>query len=396
MKRLKYILCIIFILTFKLFAAEGAGTKSMEFLNIPVGARPVGMGESYTAVSDDIFGILWNPAGLFNLESEEISFTYNQYIEDIHQGYIAFASPQYQYGGFASSLLYLKTSGIEEYDKYDNRHGTFATYSMAYILSYIKKLDNLGIGVNVKLLEEKLYKKKYTGEALDLGAKYILNDYLSFGAAILNISQGVKYHTKREDLPLIKKIGTSFNYNTTTLALDYIQDEYKSQIAIGAEYHFMNTLYLRCGYKTSEDLAEGIRLGFGLNIKNAQFDYALTRYENFGWMNQFSLTFKIGRLRNRQKGPNLKFSDSQRDFLNNLTILNKKISKQHKKKVSYRKNMDYIMMNINEKERLYNHQSALEKMNKALDKLAKENTMLIKNMEDYENQRGYSKNEEKE
>ena len=40
------------------------GNAGGEFLTIPMGARGVAMGQSFTAVVDDISALWWNPAGL--------------------------------------------------------------------------------------------------------------------------------------------------------------------------------------------------------------------------------------------------------------------------------------------------------------------------------------------
>jgi hypothetical protein len=37
-----------------------------------VGARPLGMGQAFTAVSDDVTSIYWNPAGLGFLKDKEV------------------------------------------------------------------------------------------------------------------------------------------------------------------------------------------------------------------------------------------------------------------------------------------------------------------------------------
>lgn len=55
-----------------LVAAPASATKyAAEFLKIPVGARAVGMGGAFTAVSDDATAPHWNPAGLVYLPYRE-------------------------------------------------------------------------------------------------------------------------------------------------------------------------------------------------------------------------------------------------------------------------------------------------------------------------------------
>jgi hypothetical protein len=44
--------------------ARAQGGAAVITLVMPVGARQLGMGEAATALSDDVYGTYWNPAGL--------------------------------------------------------------------------------------------------------------------------------------------------------------------------------------------------------------------------------------------------------------------------------------------------------------------------------------------
>jgi len=59
------------------------------------GSRSMGMGGAYTAVSDDGFGLLYNPAGLTQIKKKEISFGINYLSRDIDTRYL---------GGGSSSI----------------------------------------------------------------------------------------------------------------------------------------------------------------------------------------------------------------------------------------------------------------------------------------------------
>jgi len=57
--------------------ASGAGTSGAIILKQTVGARPLGMGEAFVAVADNVAGALhWNPAGLSQIRKHEISAIY--------------------------------------------------------------------------------------------------------------------------------------------------------------------------------------------------------------------------------------------------------------------------------------------------------------------------------
>jgi hypothetical protein len=73
--------------------ASFAGVRAAEFLTIPVGARGIAMGNSYTAVADDISSIWWNPAGLGFLQQREVMVTVVDYTMDLTYSFAAAASP---------------------------------------------------------------------------------------------------------------------------------------------------------------------------------------------------------------------------------------------------------------------------------------------------------------
>ncbi|MBN2288546.1 MAG: PorV/PorQ family protein [Candidatus Glassbacteria bacterium] len=73
--------------------ASFVGVRAAEFLEIPVGARGIAMGSAYSAVTDDISSIWWNPAGLGFLEQTEVMLTVVDYTMDLTYSYVAGATP---------------------------------------------------------------------------------------------------------------------------------------------------------------------------------------------------------------------------------------------------------------------------------------------------------------
>jgi hypothetical protein len=59
-------------------APAGATKYAGEFMKIPVGARAVGMGGAFTAVSDDATAPFWNPAGMVYLPYREAFLEHNE------------------------------------------------------------------------------------------------------------------------------------------------------------------------------------------------------------------------------------------------------------------------------------------------------------------------------
>src|SRR5690349_23851614 len=63
---------------------QRAGTSSATFLRIGIGARAVGMGETFVAVANDPSAIYWNPAGLASLQRREVMASHVDWPADVH------------------------------------------------------------------------------------------------------------------------------------------------------------------------------------------------------------------------------------------------------------------------------------------------------------------------
>src|SRR5262247_2580132 len=86
--------------------ASSPGTSGATVLNIPVGARAIGMGEAYTAVADDASSLYWNPAGIAFLNQSQAAFMYNQLYNNLNYHNAALALPL-ENGGLGASISYL-------------------------------------------------------------------------------------------------------------------------------------------------------------------------------------------------------------------------------------------------------------------------------------------------
>lgn len=73
---IKFFFLTLFSTITSLYPLYGAGTSSADFLKIAPGAKPSGMGETFTAIADDASAIYWNAAGLSSLKCHRTaSFT---------------------------------------------------------------------------------------------------------------------------------------------------------------------------------------------------------------------------------------------------------------------------------------------------------------------------------
>ena len=69
MKNLLIAFLAVFVLSVNISSVETGAA----FLKLGMGARPVGLGGAFTAISNDVNAIAYNPAGIAQLESNEYS-----------------------------------------------------------------------------------------------------------------------------------------------------------------------------------------------------------------------------------------------------------------------------------------------------------------------------------
>ena len=83
---------------------QRAGTSSATFLRIGVGARAVGMGETFVAVANDPSAVYWNPAGLASLQRRELSISHVQWPADVTYEHLTLVLPSRRLGGYHYSV----------------------------------------------------------------------------------------------------------------------------------------------------------------------------------------------------------------------------------------------------------------------------------------------------
>jgi len=66
--------------------AAGVGTTGAQFLKVGVGARPMAMGNAFSALADDANAVNWNPGALAEVKHKNLTASYNSLFKDQNQG----------------------------------------------------------------------------------------------------------------------------------------------------------------------------------------------------------------------------------------------------------------------------------------------------------------------
>jgi len=280
------------------FAIKGPGTTSANFLKIGVGARPVALGEAYTALAEDVNAIYYNPAGLAFLQRQEATLMHNKFVEGVSQEWAAYALPTQKYGTYALGIQMLRVKPFDAYDRFDRPSGEVSATDLAATIGWGKELGadrRWAWGGAAKYISSKLYTRQTTTVAADFGV--LLRgpeDKWRYGASIRNLGRGLKFLEQRFDLPASLRAGVSyhtpldypFSGSYLTWSAEGIMDVDRYPTGAGGlEFSPVKEMTIRVGYRQNQDSGLGISAGFGFSSLEAGF------VENYAWWPEFLLDY---------------------------------------------------------------------------------------------------------
>jgi len=297
------------------------GTSGFQFLKLPTNARNSGMGGVLAAVSyGDAKSALTNPASISDVMGTDVFFSSMKWVADIQFNNISVVHNFDSYGSVGLNLSYLdygtmiRTENLP--DDYGNvlpvteGLGTFSAYDLAFGLAYSKQItDQLQLGGNLRLVQEKIDDAKTTTWSLDIGTLYwtgmgsfrisMLGKNFGPDAEFTSYSSRIERAPVKIRMPMMFILGAAYDIleikpespHRLTLAAEYIKpNDGLEKVNLGLEYFFFYNFYLRTGYKFNYD-EETFTFGFGVEYSIAddiliKFDYA---YLNTGRFNSVSL-----------------------------------------------------------------------------------------------------------
>jgi hypothetical protein len=306
---------------------QRVGISTFQFLKIGVGARAVGMGESFVAVANDASALYWNPAGLVQFGENQVIASHTEYVVDIKHAY--FGVVHHVTGqdaiGASFSSLYLKDMEITTETQPSGTGRYFAFGDIAIGLSYARKMtDQFSFGATVKYVEETMDVLKMRSVMVDIGTWYWTGlGSTRFAVVISNFGADtspkgtVKNFEGQEvssfqsfSLPTVFRLGialdpiqTDDHMLTTSLQLNHPNDN-AEHLRLGIEYAYRQVFFLRMGVKrtinqellgedaTSEEnltFGAGVRVPVGFTTVGA--DYAFADYNRLGSVHRISLQF---------------------------------------------------------------------------------------------------------
>lgn len=303
---------------------SGANSSYASFEELPTGARQAGLGNSFTAISDDVYSAYYNPAGLVQLHRSEFSAYYAKLYSGLTDGssigrsFLAYGHPTAKHGTFGFSYLDLSLAGL--YSE--------STFALHYATAVRERWN---VGGSIKLLKKSFGSDLYTESAInsdtgaplngpdplfakngtsksamsfDLGAQYRISRIYGLGLAILNInSPNMALSSGDTDkVASIYKAGLARKTKNTAVDAEvsmrkFTNDEFRFNM--GGERWIKESFAIRGGLGFGQRQYQVTSIGFSYKWESLQFDYALiyplTGIKGTFGTNQLSMTFRFGR-----------------------------------------------------------------------------------------------------
>jgi long-subunit fatty acid transport protein len=298
---------------------QRAGTASGSFLQIGVGARAVGLGETFVAVANDPSAIYWNPAGLASLQRREFAISHVDWPADIHYDHLTLVLPSRRLGGSIALQMGVLATQIDETTELDP-FGTGRTFSYSDVVlgaAYARRwTDKLLVGAGFKFVREDLGSQiggpTTKSTLFDMGSIYYLGlgsvriatSLTNFGSEMKPSGTYVSPYSGEIrqydgfDPPLMFRYGVAFEpiesaaqRLTASFEVDQPAD-YQQLVKAGAEWSYNRMFALRTGYNfRADELKFSAGAGFtgDLGTLHGSLDYAYTDGGFLGALQRVSL-----------------------------------------------------------------------------------------------------------
>ena len=302
------------------------GQSSMTFLQVGVSPKAAALGDAYTAMSQGVESVFFNPAGLTEMNTTYQAFVSStQWFADIKYLAGAVGYNSGDYGAFALSFIVVNYGSIKGTALVPST-STGANYTLtgdvknvgaySFGLTYVKAVSTkFAIGGTVKYVGQQLGQltdangntsdNNANKFAFDMGVKYFPGiESLRLGMSIRNFSTFVQYQSFESPLPLAFSVGLGMNLmdlinkdiskeHALVLSSEFVHpNDYTDRVNTGLEYTFMNLVSLRAGYETNHDILSwsgGIGLGTSLGGTRIDVDYSYSHTKYFDGVNRFAL-----------------------------------------------------------------------------------------------------------
>ena len=272
-KRLVFTIILPLLFLQSALFSQNMANFSSAFVDIGFGARPLGMGQAFIAVAADADAVIWNPAGIVEVNGFAATVSYAKQFNLIpysHGAVVYSLTPDFSVGG---GIIVSGDDLMQE---------------TSVIVSTAKKISlnghSLNLGIAAKLLNASFGKNNepdlsVSGEAIGLslgfGVQFYATESIVMASSLNNLFSTITWNSSTsgkysEGLPGDWVLGIGLlNYHNFNVDLDFHKSLYKDiedKFYIGSEYNLAGRLVLRAGAASSLNQSEKMFFSFGGGI----------------------------------------------------------------------------------------------------------------------------------
>ncbi len=298
---------VIFIICFALYLPcyAGNGENGFQFLELGMGARQVGMGETVIAVADDVnAAVNGNAAAWGEIRQNELALTSVQHTESMSSHSLSFAKPFANKGSLGLQMQSFDYGDISGYDAAGLRTSQVDAGDTLMAVGYGRPLGpSWNMGINIKSIKQKIGDTQGQTIGADIGLLYVPMQLgklsrLRLGFSFKNLGKGAAVGKAKTALPQTMGLGIGYKMfsDSLFLAMDIQKTRNeKMHLHIGQETWLNRVIGIRLGYRNENDFTQGLNYGIGFKYKDLQLDYALVmNSHDFGETHRFGLIFRFG------------------------------------------------------------------------------------------------------
>lgn len=274
-------LVVVLLIGVSLGSWLGPSATGFTFMKVGVGARPVAMGQAFTAVADDANALFYNPAGLSFQSRFNANLTMCQMFRDVSYLSGGLNVGVWKRFGIGLGAGYLSATDVRR-SELGEELGTFGISDLVVGPGFAwRPWRGLGLGGAAKFVYSRIDSFASEAVSFDGGVLFQPLRYLSLGASLLHLGTPRRFIQEWEYQPVNLRLGASFKLpierHYLLVASDVsVYPDYGPTVGAGAEGKLdlsllgsnrQDVIYLRGGYQSGGHLGTWSGFSFGVGYE---------------------------------------------------------------------------------------------------------------------------------
>ncbi len=278
-----------------------AAKIAMPTLGVAIGARPVAMGEAYTAAGRDLYALHYNPAGLARLSGYQLGLMHNEWSAALgmRQEFLGYGQSVGSSAGLALSVNYFSLGTLQERSSTGVPGTESGAYAMTGTLGYgfsVLSDDSLKLGLSAEYATQSILKTGDSAIAGGTGFQWELSRDFILGGALRHLgSAGGGFAP-----PSVASLGLAWSLarRKLTLAVDGSQPFVGEPAANAGLELNLGALAVRGGWRqyfgvVDGDVRSGLTAGTGFRAGLFAVDYAFVPYGELSTTHRVSAMLEL-------------------------------------------------------------------------------------------------------